>query len=528
MGLASGGAFAVCNEFGGFPIFQCADKAYFAPPSFTVNLDPNNRSTNVTATFWQIGFGNNLLNNGLGSSGTGNSGATAATFNGNDMGTWRVDIASARGITNDTRIPSGALCLALNNWGNLGIDGCCDNVRDTGASMPGGLFDDNILNPYANQYYQQGGTLGVYDLTWQQEYPMATLLKDTSGRFFAFAVVATATRNADGTAHNGGCCNDPNSPTFDPSKPPYDCGYPANTNPAPCDFRVGQFEYRRITNGQLNATDPTATNVIPWQEVPQPDLACTSNCLGAGNRTLNASWPAVTLYHDGSSRPSTHPKVGPQDATRANGVGVLDITARFPLIRYQLEIAPVGPSNIDPNGNVIPTTLTFANFGPEVATSFANGLSVPQDSCLRVKVLFGKKPEVDPNITTPANCRVGKCGDRGFETTRSDVQGITCVGGALLGENITSVSAARSRGKVTVEWSMGAEFTVTGFNIYAPRNGGGETKINDQLIPCTECNNGVSSHYTYTFPSGKLKGGKSVIVEAIASSVLRSQPTPIH
>src|SRR5262245_26789107 len=78
---------AACMEFGGFAIFQCAELAYFAPvpdPSFTLRTDSTGRATNVQAVFWQIGFGNQTVNNGQGSSGTGMAGPTV--FNGNDQG----------------------------------------------------------------------------------------------------------------------------------------------------------------------------------------------------------------------------------------------------------------------------------------------------------------------------------------------------------------------------------------------------------------------------------------------------------
>jgi hypothetical protein len=502
------GAFAVCTEFGGYAIFQCADKAYFSPPPFTVTLDPNNRPTNVTGVFWQIGFGNNLLNNGAGSAGTGNSGTTAATFNGNDAGTTRVDVVAARAITGDTRIPNGSLCLGNNNWGNSGVDGCCDNPRDTGALMPGGLTNDDVLNPFYNVYYARNGMPGIYSRVWIQDYPTAALLKDPTGRYFAFAVVATMDRANDGSGANG------------------PCGSPPGSNPAPCDFRSGFYEFKRVLNGTTNATDPTKNNVVPWQEVPKPKLACTSNCLGGGNRTVNASWTGLTLYHDNTSLPSDNPKLAPADPTRAPGAGVADIRGVFPLLRYQVEMAPVSGANLDPNGNLVPATLIWSNIGPEVSTPAATGLVIPPDSCLRVKVLFGKKQET--NTTTPANCRVGKCGDVGYQTTRGDLLGITCVGGALLTESFTGVSADRSRGGIVVRFSVGAELTVTGYNIYAVGARGAERLATATPVSCVECDNGVSASYEVALPSSAARGAKAVVVEALASPPFRSAVTPVR
>jgi hypothetical protein len=506
-----GGAFAACIEFGGFAVFQCGDRAYFAPPPFSVNLDPNNRATNVTGAFWQIGFGNDTSNNGLGTTGTGNSGSLATTFNGNDGGTVKVDLISARAIIGDTRVPNGALCLGNNNWGNTGVDGCCDNVRDTGVSMPGGLTNDDILNPYFNAYYSASGVRGVYSIIWQQDYPMAFLLKDTTGRYFAYAAVATLYRANTG---GNGPCVDPNS------------GFLPGTNAAACDFRVGDYELKGIVNGTANALDATKLNVVPWQEVPQPKIACTSNCIGTGNRTVNVTFPAIILYSDASHRPSANPQIAPQNATRAAGVGVGDIATKFPLLRYQLELAAVNSSNLDPNGVVVPATLTWGNTGPEVTTNAVNGLSIPSDSCLRVKVLFGKKQETA--TTTPANCRIGMCGDVGYQSVRSDLGGITCVGGALLGESFTAVSATRAQGQIDVSWTVGAEFDISGFNVYAVSSKGTQTRINSSLIPCKQCSNGVGDSYDFAFPTSQAKGAKGFIVEAVALTTFRSGVISIH
>ncbi len=85
LALANADAGAICTEFGGFAIFQCSDLAYFdavPDPNFVLIVDPNNRVTNIQALFWQIGFGNQKINSGLGSAGTGNSGVGLARVDG--------------------------------------------------------------------------------------------------------------------------------------------------------------------------------------------------------------------------------------------------------------------------------------------------------------------------------------------------------------------------------------------------------------------------------------------------------------
>jgi len=257
--LALSGAIQVadanCLEFGGFAIFQCADLAFIQPPpDYDPNVyvvDPNGIVSNISAVFWQIGFGNAKTNTGAGSNGSGNSGAN--TFNGNDSGIFSVDLKDGQLATgNNPNIPAGATCLSSNNWANTGVDGCADNDRAALSNS-----NDDILNPYYNVYYAKGGTPGYYSVNWQQDYPMAFLLKNRFGQAFAFAAVATLNRgNAGG---DGPCAAAP------------------GTNPAPCDFRPGFYSFKDVKNGAVNPNDPNKMNVIPWQDTPQP--ATTSNVL---------------------------------------------------------------------------------------------------------------------------------------------------------------------------------------------------------------------------------------------------------
>src|SRR5262249_15368988 len=147
--LAAAGAqasFANCLEFGGFPVFQCADRAYFDTiPNFDPNIyqtvDPNTGAIqikNISATVWQIGFGNRTLKNGSGAQGTGIG--SGGLFNGNDAGNLSAALRDGRDATGSASVPIGAVCLSSNDWGNTGVDGCCDNVRtSTGLAID----DDN-------------------------------------------------------------------------------------------------------------------------------------------------------------------------------------------------------------------------------------------------------------------------------------------------------------------------------------------------------------------------------------------------
>jgi len=396
-------SFANCLEFGGFAIFQCANRAYFSTiPDFDPNtyqsVDPNTGEItiqNVSAVFWQIGFGNQSLNNGGGSGGTGISGVS--TFNGNDQGQFAPDIRDARAATGDPNVPLGAVCFSSNNWGNSGVDGCCDNDRTTSLMSN----KDDTLNPYYDVYLSAYGPYyqGIYSLDWQQDYPMAVLLKNQDNKFFAFAAVSTLNRGNTGGGVNGPCAATPGA------------------NPAPCDFRPGFFDFRDVKNGITNPSDGGRLNIVPWQATPDPNII--SNVPvdpndPNSNRVLNLAWSSVTVYSDQSVRPSTSPSMGgatctspgctgTTDATRAPGVGVADISGKFGgLVRFVVETA----SQSDPNF-LTPLSMT------ETTNTSLNGVNIPFGACVRIRTLFGKKAET--STISLANCRLGKCGDVGYE-----------------------------------------------------------------------------------------------------------------
>jgi len=432
-------ASANCLEFGGFPIFQCADQAFFAPAPFPIHLDPNNRPTNVSAVFWQLGFGSEFLNNGLGSSGTGNSALN--TFNGNDHGVRSVDVLDARFAIGNPTVPAGSLCLGSNNWGDSGVDGCCDNDRATTLDND----NDSILNPDFNIVYAQGGSVGYYSYNWHQDYPMAVLVKSIpDARYFAFAAVSSMDRGNDGTGGDGPCASNP------------------GTNPGPCDFRPGFYEFKAIVNGLPNPVSG-ASNIVPWQQVPLPRADCVADCFDPATRTYNFQWDPVSLASDRRHIGTTHPSMGGggcvgasppcnaigPDPTRAAGVGVRDLMTKqnatnnwAGLVRYDLERALVSAANLDPNGNIRYDTLIFsavggqtdivqpgldANGDPTGAVA-RNGIQTSLDTCYRVRVKFGKKPETGSGGVGPTSgCRLGKCGDRGYEAVSADPATLACL-----------------------------------------------------------------------------------------------------
>ncbi|MBI3447624.1 MAG: hypothetical protein HY049_01695 [Acidobacteria bacterium] len=527
LAMGGSGAYANCLEFGGFAIFQCADLAFFAPPPVPVTFDPNAVPTNISAVFWQVGFGNQGLNTGLGSAGTGNSALN--TFNGNDQGIFPVDIKDAQAATQNPLIPFGATCLSSNNWANSGIDGCADNDRTTSLSND----NDDILNPDYNVYYAKAGSPGYYSYDWHQDYPMAALLKTIpDAKYFAIAAVGTLDR---GNSHTG------DGP----------CALTPGTNPSPCDFRPGSYSFKGVINGQPNPVVSGANNVIPWQQVPRPKASCVAGCSGTGTRTINFVWDPVFIQNDRRHIGTTHPAMGGgacvganppcialgPDATRAGGVGIIDLMTKANaannwagLVRYTLESAAVGASNLDPNGSVLTNTLVFAavtgqtdipqpalnangDAGSQVTRA---GVSSPPDTCYRVHVLFGKKPETGTGVSTcsTANARLGKCGDKGYEAFSLDPGTISCVGGALVSEKAIDVQATKKLGGVTLTWKMTSELALSGFNVYTVSNKGVEKRIGS--VPCIACSTGESESYSFNAPATQVKGARSIILEVLS------------
>jgi len=367
----TGETFAICNEFGGFAIFQCAERAWFAPPPAG--------SGAVSGVWWQIGFGNEILNTGLGSNGTGNSDAT--TFNGNDSGGFTPDLVDARAsLGGDARVPQGALCLRNNNFGNSGVDGCCDNFRD--PNLPGGTGDDGYLNPEFNVYYWQDLHYLVPSNDWVVDYPMGALLRETSDNFFAVAAVATSPRTG------------------------------------PSDFGRGDFNFKQVSNGGANPI--TGRNdIIPWQRIPgQPDpgdpntiLVQNIAFLDVTTMILDLGWSPAVLHSDLSSRPSTNSTI----SNPGGGVGTADMG---PLVRYVVEaqaiVNPADPyGSLDPNG----WSAAATHYPPDANAQ----VIVARDTCVRLRTHFGKAPEAVS--TTTANCRLGRCGDLGYDV----IGGLTCM-----------------------------------------------------------------------------------------------------
>lgn len=464
--VAGPDAFAVCGEFGGFAIYQCAENAYFG--------DLPAGAGTVSGVFWQIGFGNATLNSGLGSNGTGNSGPT--TFNGNDNALFTPDVVNARTTLGNPAIPAGSVCFRNNNWGNTNVDGCCDDFRDT--SLPGGTGDDGVLNPEYDVYYARNGYPGIPSDDWKVDYPMGFLLKESTGHWFAVAAVGTTPRTG------------------------------------PTDVRVGDYNLKYVNNGDPNPLLPGQNNVIPWQRIPgdrvasDPSTNLVRNSAFAdpndklgSNRILDIAWNAAVLYSDNSVKPSTNGTI----ANPGHGVGIADMGG---LIRYVVETqGVVNPS--DPYGSLNPNGWTAAAtvLPPDANTQ----ITVPPDTCVRLHTIFGKTPSVTGAGQTTANCRLGLCGDLGYDV----VSAPACIGGPLVADGrLDDTIASRKAGKVTLSFSTQHELSVRGFDVYAI---GKKSTEKVATIPCKECTSGLGAKYSFSLESAKLKGARTFEVEVLGT-----------
>jgi hypothetical protein len=467
------GVFANCSN-SIIPVFQCGFVGYFAPP-------PAGAGT-VSAIWWQLGYGNNNVNNGTTPNSTqeGTGIAPAGVFQGNDSGIGTIYLTDADTVLPDfaAQIPDGSLCSNFeNSWAGGGIDGCADNVRTTAS-----LDNDNILNPYFGYYgpcpYAGYPCDSFYTTNYQVDYPMAFLVRESTNRFFSLAFVASKARVGDGVDKAA-------------------------------DISENFYDLATVTNGDPNPAQAGRNNMIPWQPVPKPRVDSVTGTTPGTPRQLALSWDNVRLVHDGSTRPTGTRSAAP---VVNGGVGVLNqATQAGGLCRFQLQTAPLTTNNPTPD----PSTLTWANAGTEIACGGANpvvtaNLTVNPDTAVRVRTILGKKPRTTSTLI--GSTRVGASGDLGFEPT--DCKANNCVnsppllivGGGLVSEQAVETVAARNKNAVEVTFRTTSELTVSSIDIL----GKGDTVL--KTVACKQCTTGIGDQYSVLLNSGELKGSKELKV----------------
>ncbi len=434
-----------------YAIFGCADRAYIAAPPAG--------SGAVSGVFWSIGFGNGTLNTGGGLDGTA---FNAKAFNGNDSGTFAMNILDAAATFPTQSFPPGSLCLGSNNWGNSGVDGCCDHPRDT--SLP--FNDDDLLNPAFDVEANNNGFPGVADTKWVQDAPLGVLLTEGTGHYFALAAVASVAR----------------TDAF--------------------DVRQGFFRMADVSNGGQNAMT-AANNVVLWQSVPGNSAPLVRAVdPNSSPREVDLGWHGVKVYSDQSTRPSTNAVVNGQGLT---GMGTADQS----LLRYVIEQNDIDDPNnpvggLDPNG----WTSLSPSSGPTVdpngdVTAHAQ---VPVDTCLRLRTYFGAAPQATPSSTP---CRQGLCGDLGYGV----VSAPSCIGGALAADGVPrNAKALRGKGGVDLTFETSTELQVRDFTVYALTPASGRQVV--ATLSCKACTNGEGAEYSVRIPMGQLKGARDLEIEA--------------
>lgn len=444
-----------------FPIFQCGFKGFFAPL-------PAGAGT-ITTAWWQLGYGNRGIANGIGGTGTEGTGiAPVGVFSGNDSGNAVLELTDAQSVLPQfPGIPAGALCSNFeNSWGSVGTDGCSDNPRSTS-----GADNDNLMNRYFSEYGP-----GYYSTYYQIDYPMGVLLTESSGDWFALAFVANkqrATNQADR----------------------------AN------DIGEGFFDLATVTNGSPNPIDPGKNSMIPWQAVPnlRVDATTFSNPADKQNsdRILALSWIPAVAVSDGSVRPSGRTLNNP-----GNGVGVLD---QGPLIRYSVESAPITTATPDPG------MLTWTSIAQ--TTGNTANVTVGPDTALRLRTIFGKAPQT--SAVSTANAREGKLGDLGY-----DVAGdLTIIAGPLVSEKVLDLAAVRSKNEVLVTFRTSSEVSVSSVTVLAVSSKG---EVVLKTVPAKEGTTGIGASYEVSLSAGELKGAKQVAVRLDGTSGLVSKSAPVN
>jgi hypothetical protein len=466
------------------PIFQCRFEGWFAPA-------PVGTGT-VSTVWWQIGYGNNRVNNGVVCAAACDNGTgigPAGVFSGNDSGIASVwydlrPIPARAALPEDAAlIPEGSLCLGENiSWALGGVDNCPDNCRTTAAAD-----NDNLLNPYWGMTYGPCSYDGcLYEtMNYQIDYPMALLLRESTNRFFALAFVATRTRQGDST-----------------------------------DTTEGFYDLAEVSNGDLNPVSGKL-NVIPWQPVPRPRVNAIGPAPGTEtDRLISFSWDDIRLIHDGSTRPSPRVILG--------GVGVLEqATQAGGLCRYQVQTAVFSSVPVDPS------TLAWSNSGAPIScpgggtATLSAQVIVPAsaNTAIRIRTILGKQPRT--TSTFLANTRLGASGDLGFEATRCladncvESPPLTLISGPLVSEQAVDTVAERNRNAVVVRFRTTSELTVSGIDLLGKLDGVVAS------VPCTECTSGVGADYEVVLTPGELKGARTLRVRLNGPGVV-SSPFPVQ
>jgi hypothetical protein len=149
---------------------------------------------------------------------------------------------------------------------------------------------------------------------------------------------------------------------------------------------------------------------------------------------------------------------------------------------------------------------------PRTANGWA-ALATPLDAA-------GDACNTIPVPATPGNCQfVGVTGNVGGNQTAGLISWLQVGGPAASNDKVKIDKAEFSQGKVIVGFSTTNETSIVGFNVYSDA-----TKLNGNLI--TAKGSG-SNAYSFEVGRGAMKGGKSVLVEAVKSDGTVEKTAPV-
>ncbi len=496
---ATGEVLANCQNEGPYPVRQCSTAdgmpAWFAPK-------PADGGT-IAATWWILGAGNRLaLDPSGGASPTPVDGdgfidsPNPGIFIGVDSGILTsgpatgyvnggLDLVDAE-VYSGSPLSAGGLCFSsAANWALPFVDGCSDQNRTYYALGSGGDFSDNYIDTYWAEVSGGVGTLSDYALV---DAPMGVLLTESNNKYFAIAFFSSTNRMMD-----------PND-IFDKG---YDMG--------------------QIVNGDDNPANPAGNdNVIPWQLIPQPFIGAAID--PNTDRILSFQWQSIRIVRDNSSRASTHAGTDPANGlhTLGNafgggvvpGVGILD---QPELVSYIVQSKPIVGVDCDANA---PWTNQGAGIVPPIdqpgGTPLATTATVPQNTCVRLTVHFGRIPTatMQPGTTVPIrnanrfNAQAGNLGDLGYEVSSTAVK----VGGTLLSDRPVLRSATMTQRNLVVKFETLGEIELRDFDVMARDRRGTASVVAN--VQCTECSSGVGAESLVEVPRAAVRTATSVFVIA--------------
>jgi hypothetical protein len=478
-GVATQSVFANCLTEGPYEVRQCAKGTWFAAAP--------GGSGAVAAAWWAIGYGNRnaittAANPSIDGSGFLNL-PLPGVFAGADSGILDaagLDLADATTIPG-LGAPAGSRCFSSSsNWGSPGMDSCIDVNRTSTAGGAGLSVSDNYVNKYWDVYLGGYPYYGPETLNHQLDPPMAVLLTEGSGQYFAAAFFASVPKLV----------------------------------PRETDLDPGQYHMDKIGNGDTDHFG--GLSAVAWQPIPTPNIsAVLSNPLDPSSvRNLSLDWAAPRFLHDNSTRPCFElDGTTPCASVFGGGVGVNE---QGPLMHFEVEMVAMDLASVC---GTAWTTVPGSKVDYPANATVANG--VPQQSCVRLKTTFGKTPTSAMRTTATVAVRdlnrldaqTGKLGDLGYFV----VSAATKVGGPLVSQHASLTAVSRQRSDIRVVFSTDAELSINSFDVVGIDNKGGRKVIG--TVACKQCTTGLSASYDELISGAKLQGAKKVQVVIQPSGV---------